>query len=322
METNNQTLTERPLLTVVSSPHIRTADSTQHIMLDVVIALIPALVMSFVYFGWRALLLCAVSVIFAVGTEFVSEKAMKRPITISDFSAVVTGILLAFNVPSTMPLWKVAFGAIFAILVVKQFFGGIGQNFMNPALAARALLMSSWGRDMTTLAEPFRADALAGATPLSGGQAPTLFNMFIGNMPGMLGEVSALALLIGAVYLLMRGVIRITIPACMIGSFVVFMGIFGMITGKIGIADLPTQVLSGGLMLGALFMATDYATTPATTAGQIIFGVGAGFLTALIRSFGGYPEGVSYSILLMNVCSPIIDKYIKRKPFGLGGASK
>lgn len=304
------------LLRVSSSPHIRTADSVQRVMLDVVIALLPAVVAAVVFFGIPALLVILTSVVFCVGTEALTQKAMKKRVTVYDLSAVVTGILFAFNLPSTMPLWIVALGAIFAILVVKQVFGGLGQNFVNPALAARAMLLASWGGQMSKFATPFQPDVISGPTPLTSGQMPSLTDLFIGNMPGVLGEVSALALLIGAAYLLFRGVIHIRIPGVYIASFAVFMLLFGAIDGKIGLADIPAQIFAGGLILGAFFMATDYATCPMTAKGQLIFAVGCGLLTAMIRVFGGYPEGVSYAILLMNVCTPLIDKYVKRKPFG------
>lgn len=318
METKQTQNAQASKLLVASSPHIRTTDSTQRLMLDVIIAMIPAMVAAVVYFGFRSLAVIGVSVVAAVAAEAITQKALKRPITISDLSAVVTGILLAFNVPSTMPLWMVAIGAAFAIVVVKQFFGGLGSNFMNPALAARAMLLSSWGSDMSKFVEPFKPDTIASATPLTSGQFPSLGQMFMGQMPGVLGEVSAVALLLGAIYLVVRGVIRLRIPLTMIGSFCVFMTIFGAITGEVGVGDLPQQVLAGGLILGAFFMATDYATTPMSPVGQLIFGCGAGLITALIRSFGGYPEGVSYAILFMNVCTPLIDKYVKTKTFGGG----
>lgn len=304
------------LLKVSSSPHIRTQDSVQRLMLDVIIALVPAIVAAVVYFGLRALWVILVSVVFCVLAEAVTQKLMKKRVTVYDLSAVVTGILLAFNVPSTLPLWIVAIGAVFAIVVVKQFFGGLGQNFANPALAARAMLLASWGGQMSVFATPFQPDAISGPTPLSGGVQPPLLDMFLGKMPGVLGEVSALALLLGALYLVVRGVIRLRVPVVMIVSFAVFMGIFGMITKEVTWSQIPAQILSGGLILGAFFMATDYSTTPMTAKGQLIFAFGAGLLTALIRTFGGYPEGVSYAILLMNVCTPLIDKYVKRNPFG------
>lgn len=318
MENLNKNADERLLLHVASSPHVRTTDSTQRIMLDVIIALIPAMIAAIVFFGIRSLAVILVSVAACVLSEYATQKIMKKPIRISDLSAVVTGILLAFNVPSTMPFWMVAFAGFFAIVVVKEFFGGIGCNFLNPALAGRAMLLSSWSSKMSQTAAPFQPDTLSGATPLSGGAMPSLMDMFIGKMPGMLGEVSAIALLIGAAYLVVRGVIHLRIPATYLASFVVFIAIFGMISGDVAINEIPQQILAGGLILGACFMATDYATTPMTPQGQLIFGIGCGLLTALIRVFGGYPEGVSYAILIMNVCTPLIDKYIKLQPFGGG----
>lgn len=313
---------EELLLHVGSSPHVRTENSTQQIMLTVIIALIPALIAGFAIFGPNALIVTLVSVVSCVLAELVIQKALKKPVRISDLSAVVTGILLAFNVPATMPLWMVALAGIFAIVIVKELFGGIGNNFVNPALAARAMLLASWSQNMGTLPQPFKPDAIAGPTPLSGGEPIELMDMLLGKMPGMLGEVSALALLIGAVILLWRGIIKLRIPAAMIGSFAVFYVIFASLTGAEGASfaqsfqNLPAQILSGGLILGAFFMATDYSSSPMTAKGQLIYGLGAGFITALIRCFGTYPEGVSYAILIMNVCTPLIDKYVKRQPFG------
>lgn len=307
---------------VSSSPHVRSKATTARIMLDVVIALLPALIASVVIFGIRALFVTITAVVFAVLAEFVTEKILKRPVTVSDFSAVVTGILLAFNLPASMPLWMVAIAAIFSIVIVKQLFGGIGSNFMNPALAGRAFLLASWPKQMAYTTAPFESakaftvDAVAVATPLSGGRVPELWDLFIGARPGMLGEVSAICLLIGAIYLLIRGVIHLRIPAGMIISFAVFMAIFGQITGEISFGDIPAQILSGGMILGACFMATDYATNPMTVKGQMIFAIGCGLITAMIRSFGGYPEGVSYAILLMNIATPLIDKLTMNKPFG------
>lgn len=302
-------------LQVSSSPHIRSTDTVQRRMLDVIIALVPAMVAAVVIFGMNALLVIAVAVVSSVVAEALTQKLLKTKVTIGDLSAVVTGILLAFNVPSSMPLWMVSFGAIFAIVIVKQIFGGIGKNFLNPALAARAVLLSSWPTEMSAYTVPFSTDALSGPTPLSGGQAPELMDMFLGKMPGVLGEVSAAALLLGAVYLIVRQVMHARIPVVMIATTAVFLLVFGIPADQI-----PAQLLSGGLILGACFMATDYVTAPITAKGQIIFAFGAGFLTALIRVHGGYPEGVSFAILLMNVCTPLIDKYVKTKTFG--GAKK
>lgn len=322
----NQNLAQERMLYVSSSPHVFTEESSRRIMLDVVIAMIPAMLAAVIYFGLPAFMVIIASVIGAVGGEALSQKIRKIPIRIADFSAVVTGILLAFNVPAGMPLWKLVLAGAFATVVVKELFGGLGQNFMNPALAGRAFLMAAWPKDLSKTPYPFglapagAADAVSAATPLSGGPIPPLYDMFVGKMPGMIGEVSALALLLGACYLLWRGVIRLRIPLAMIVSFTVFTSIFMGVKGNFDIQVIPTQILSGGLILGAFFMATDYVTVPMTSTGQIIFACGAGFLTALIRQFGSLPEGVSYAILLMNVCTPLIDKYIKAKPFG--GAAK
>lgn len=318
------------LLQVSSSPHIRTEDSTTRIMLDVIIALIPALIAAVVFFGTRALAVVAVSVIACVVTEAIVQKLMKRPIQISNLSAVVTGILLAFNVPATMPFWQIVVAAIFSIAIVKEVFGGLGSNFVNPALAGRAFLLASWPAQMSSFTQPYTGDALTSATYLSGGPAPELTDAFMGAVPGVLGEVSALALLIGAAYLLIRGVIKLRIPVVMILTFAVSYLILNAINLGVvveetipfgeafsqSLTNLPIHVLSGGLILGAFFMATDYSTSPMTAKGQIIFAIGAGFITALIRVFGTYAEGVSYAILIMNVCTPLIDKYIKNEPFG------
>lgn len=305
---------------VSSSPHIRSGETTQRIMLDVTIALMPALFAGIFYFGFGALTLTVTAVTFAVATEVVMQKILGKPVTVNDLSAVVTGILLAFNVPVTLPLWMVAVGAIFAIAVVKQCFGGLGFNFINPALAARAMLLASWPVRMTNWVTP-GSDAVSTATPLAlakggveaAGQAlPNVLDLFVGNIGGCIGETSALALLIGGAYLLYRGVISYRIPAVYIGTVAVLSLIFGGFD-PIG---MIYQIFAGGLFLGAIFMATDYATSPISVKGQIIFAVGCGFLTSLIRFYGGYPEGVSYSILIMNVATPLIDKYTMPRKFG------
>ncbi len=317
----------REKLIVSESPHVRQGDTTTSIMLDVVIALIPALLAGIVIFGYRSAVLAAVCIAASVFFEWVWCRLIKKPSTIGDFSAVVTGLLLAMNLPPTMPLWMAVIGSLFAIVIVKQFFGGLGHNFMNPALAARAFLLTSWAQPMTTWVMPFansgylsRTDAVTSATPLGiikegVGELPTYMDMFLGRVGGCMGEVSALALIIGAVYLLARRVISIRIPASFILTVAVFTFIFG---GKDGLftGDALMHVLSGGLILGAFFMATDYVTTPTTKNGQLIFGIGCGLLTSIIRIWGGYPEGVSYSILLMNVASPLIDKLVQPKRFG------
>lgn len=301
------------ILTVSATPHIRSSITSSRLMLDVVIALMPALIAGTYFFGIRALMLTVVSVVSAVFFEYIFEKITKRPSTIKDLSAVVTGILIAFNVPSTLPFYMVIFGSFFAIIVVKQLFGGIGSNFMNPALAARAAIMASWPKEMANFVAP-GADAVSTATPLGGGEAVSLMDAFVGNMPGTIGEVSAICLLIGALYLIVRKVISVRIPLTYILSTVVFLFIFG-----VPASQLLNHVLYGGLILGAFFMATDYVTAPVSKKGQIIFALGCGLITAAIRVFGSLPEGVSYSILVMNVASPFIEKMTTPKSYGRGG---
>ncbi|HOH89182.1 MAG: RnfABCDGE type electron transport complex subunit D [Clostridia bacterium] len=304
---------------VSSSPHIRSGETTQKIMLDVIIALMPALLAGVFYFGLNALTLTAVAVAFAVATEAVMQKILGKPVTVNDLSAVVTGILIAFNVPVTLPLWMVAVGSIFAIAIAKQCFGGLGYNFINPALAARAMLLASWPVRMTGWVAP-GADAVSTATPLAilkGGEAagqalPGLWDMFIGNIGGCIGETSVLALIIGGAYLLYRRVISYRIPLVYIATVAVLSFLFGGFDAD----TMIYNILAGGLFLGAIFMATDYSTSPMSPKGQIIFAIGCGFLTSLIRFYGGYPEGVSYSILIMNVATPLIDKYTMPRKFG------
>jgi electron transport complex protein RnfD len=323
-------------LLVTSSPHIRSNESVQRIMLDVIIALIPAMIGSVYFFGINALKLILISVASSVFFEALIQKAFKKQVTINDFSAVITGILLAFNLPASAPWWLPIMGSAFAIIVVKQLFGGLGSNFMNPALAGRAFLLTSWPTHMSSFTGT-RPDVVATATPLAimkygmasdgaasatveaatsasssqGAMLPELWDMFIGNIPGAIGETSALLLLIGALYLIIRHVIDWKIPVFYIGTTFVMLILLG-----VDAELLPYHILGGGLILGAFFMATDYASSPVTPLGRIIFGVGAGILTALIRVKGGYPEGVSYSILLMNVATPLIEKYTKPRVFG------
>jgi len=304
---------------VSSSPHIRSGESTKRIMMDVAIALLPALLSGIWFFGLRALWLTLVAVVFAVATEVAMQKIMKRPVTVYDFSAVVTGMLIAFNVPATLPLWMVAIGSIFAIAIVKQCFGGVGHNFINPALAARAMLLASWPVDMTNYVAP-GADAVSTATPLAlvkGTEAinqalPNIMDLFVGNVAGCIGETSALALLLGGLYLLYRRVISLRIPVVYIAT----VGVFAFLFSGFNFTAVPYHVFAGGLFLGAIFMATDYSSSPMTAKGQIIFAIGCGFLTAVIRFFGGYPEGVSYSILLMNIATPLIDRFTLPRKFG------
>lgn len=294
------------------SPHLHSKVDTKSLMRDVCIALAPALVASVVIFGLRALLVTAVSVAAAVLTEFLYEKGTKQPVTIGDWSAVVTGMLLAFNLPVSIPLWQAAFGSLVAILVVKQLFGGIGRNFANPAIVGRIVLFLSFSKTMTVWTF---VDGVSTATPLAvmagGGELPSLLNMFLGVKGGCLGEVSVLALLIGFVYLLVRRVISWHTPVVFVGTVFVLSWLLG---GDVIYA--LNQIMAGGLMLGAIFMATDYATTPSTNAGRVIFGFGAGLLTIMIRHWGSYAEGVSFAILFMNILTPYISKWTRTKPFG------
>lgn len=316
------------MLIVSSTPHIRSNESVSRIMLDVIIALIPAMIGSVYFFGINALKLILISIASSLFFEALMQKIFKKEITINDYSAVVTGILLAFNLPASAPWWIPVFGAGFAIIVVKQFFGGLGSNFMNPALAARAVLLASWPKIMSNFVSP-GIDAITSATPLAimkygaadagasatvakaGAELPTLMNMFIGNIGGAIGETSAILLLIGALYLIVRKVINWKVPLAYIATTCVMLLVLGVEADQ-----LMYHILGGGLILGAFFMATDYSSTPVTPVGQIIFGIGAGLLTAIIRVKGGFPEGVSYSILLMNVASPLIEKFTGPKVFG------
>ena len=295
------------------APHIRSNDTVQRIMLDVLIALVPAAIASVYFFGLYSLAIMAVSVGACVLSEYVFQKLMKKPIQVKDLSAVVTGILLAFNVPAGAPLWMVAFGGVFAIIIVKVCFGGIGGNFMNPALAARVMLMASWPQQMTAYVQP---DGMTGATPLQilkegGGNLPSLMDMLTGNIGGVIGETCAIALILGGIYLLVRKVIDWKTPVIYIVSTAIFLLLFGV---KVDL--LAYEVLGGGLLLGAIFMATDYSSSPMNAKGKIIFALGVGLITAVIRAKGGMPEGVSYSILLMNVCTPLIDKFTVGEAYG------
>lgn len=298
----------KDILTVSSSPHLRHTDTTRGIMSDVVIALSPAAVYGCILFGWRAAAVLAFCIAFAVLSEFVWEKALKKPVTVGDMSAVVTGLLLGMNLPSTIPLWQAAIGSIAAIIVVKQMFGGIGCNFANPAIAARIILLVSFPASMTKFAEPI-SDAVTSATPLAAENGTyTLKELFFGMHSGSIGETSAFLLLVGGVYLILRRVISPVIPACFIGT----VALLSLISGE----NLAVSVFGGGLMIGAVFMATDYTTSPVTTLGKAVFAVGCGLITFIIRKFGALPEGVSYSILLMNILVPHINRFTLAKPFG------
>lgn len=307
--------------TVTASPHFKSHETSQGMMLDVIIALVPALIASVVIFGPRAIAVNAISVVSCVLFEYITRKLLKRDNTIKDLSAVVTGLLLAFNLPSTLPLWMIPIGAFVAIVVVKQFFGGIGQNFVNPALMGRIVLMVSFAGPMSKWVEPYKwgstVDAITTATPLYEIQnnitpGYDLLDMFLGTRPGCLGETCAIALLIGGAYLLIRKVISPSIPLTFIGTVAVFM----LIAGNGDLSYLGYNLLGGGLLIGAIFMATDYATCPLTSKGKIIYGIGCGLVASLIRQFGSYNEGVSFAIILMNLLVPHIDNLTKLKPFG------
>lgn len=306
------------------APHIRSNDTVQKIMLDVIIALVPAMIASVYFFGMRSILLILTCVVACVATEYVTQSALKKTVQIRDLSAVVTGILIALNMPQSFPLWMAAFGSVFSILIVKECFGGIGFNFMNPALAARLVLMASWPKQITGYISPellkqgvTDLDSITYATPLQLIAAgdftnlPQMKDMFIGNIGGVIGETSAIALLIGFVYLVFRKVISWEIPVIYVATTAVCLGILG-----IPMNIIPYELLAGGLLLGAIFMATDYTTNPINRKGRIIFALGCGILTAVIRVKASLPEGVSYAICLMNLATPLIDKLTLTSAYG------
>ena len=305
-------------LLVTYSPHRKSGVTTRSIMLNVVIALIPALVCAVIFFGFRALMLTCVSVLACVLFEYLVRKLMKRDNTIGDLSAVVTGVLVAFNVPVTLPIWMLIIGDFVAIVIAKQMFGGIGQNFANPAILARIVLLVSFPAQMTTWVPPYfnsflvPADVVTTATPLADitntETLPSMLDMFLGARAGSLGVTAALALLIGGLYLIVRRIINPIIPIAYIGTVFLFTWALGL--------DPVYQILAGGVMLGGFFMLTDYSTSPSTRLGKLIFAVGCGIITVVIRVFGSYPEGVSFAILLMNILVPYIDKATRLKPFG------
>ena len=325
-------------LIATSNPHIRGSETTRSIMLDVIIAMLPALAFAIFNFGLRALILTAVSVVGCVFWEWLYRKLMRKPQSIGDLSCVVTGMLLAFVCPVQMPYWMILIGDFFAIIVVKQLFGGIGKNFLNPALAGRAVLLASYAGTMTSWVDPAAgkapiigsmADVVTTATPLAvmkTGDFAALTgtynvgNMFIGQIPGSLGEVSALALLIGGAYLIWRKVINWQTPVSYIATVAVLTFLFPK-QGS-GLEWMLYSIFGGGLFLGAFFMATDYATSPVTKKGQLIFGIGCGLFTVLIRYFGSYNEGVCYSIMVMNLLVALIDKYTKPTRFGVVKSDK
>lgn len=304
------------LMKVSSNPHIRSKVSTSKIMLAVVIALLPTTIFGICNFGTNALLLVLVTILTTVLTELVYELIMKKKVTITDFSAVVTGLLLALNLPPNAPLWIGVMGGVFAILVVKMLFGGLGQNFMNPALAARCFLLISFPVIMTD----FSCDAYTGATPLAtlkAGETVNVFDMIIGRIPGTIGETSMVAIVFGACILLFLGIIDLRIPGSYIVTFVIFVALFG--GHGFDPYFISAHLAGGGLMLGAFFMATDYVTRPVTKFGQILFGILLGILTGIFRIFGAGAEGVSYAIIIGNLLVPLIEKITYPKAFGKGG---
>ncbi|WP_028236140.1 RnfABCDGE type electron transport complex subunit D [Pseudobutyrivibrio sp. MD2005] len=302
------------LLNVSSSPHVRGKDDTSRIMLYVILALMPTTIFGIFNFGLRALLLVAVCIIACVLSEFLFEKAVGKKSTIGDFSAVVTGLLLALNLPHTLPVWQAVLGSIFAIVVVKMLFGGLGQNFMNPALGGRVFLIISFAATMTN----FEFDGVAGATPLAllkNGETVNTLDMLIGRCGGTIGETSALCILLGAIILILLGVIDLLIPGVYIVSFSAFILLFG--GHGFDTTYLVAHLCGGGLMLGAFFMATDYVTSPITPAGKVVFGICLGVLTGVFRIFGNSAEGVSYAIIFSNLLVPLIEKVTVPRAFGV-----
>ena len=311
-------------LIVSAAPHVHGGKNSSFIMYLVFLSLLPAAIAGTIIFGLRAAALMLVTVLASVLAEALWQVLCKKPVTVRDGSAAVTGLLLAFCLPVALPYWMAVLGGIFSVIVAKALFGGLGNNFMNPALCGRAFLMASWPAAMTTWALPmtratlFGADAATGATPLADPtQAVPLKDLFLGTTGGCIGETSALALLIGAVILLVTRVISLHIPLAFLGSAAFFgwmLSADGLFRGN------PLQsILTGGVILGAFFMATDYVTGPLTRKGQVMFGIGCGFITMLIRRFGAYPEGVTYAILLMNAASPLVDRFVRNTPYGKGG---
>ena len=315
-------MSENNLLKMSSSPHIRSKITSSNIMLLVVVALLPSAAFGVWNFGLPALIMLISTTVSAVLTEYIYEKLMHKKVTINDFSAVVTGLLLGLNMPATAPWWMGALGSVFGILIVKQLFGGLGQNFMNPALGARCFLLISFTGPMTR----FIYDGVTGPTPLAllkSGEAVDTMDMLIGTVPGTIGETSVIAIIIGAILLILTGVIDLRIPGTYIVSFVLFVGIFGQFTeASVGLFDpqyITAHLCGGGLMLGAWFMATDYVTAPITKKGQYVYGALLGILTGLFRLFGGSAEGVSYAIIIGNLLVPLIERVTLPKPFGKGG---
>ena len=299
---------------VSSSPHVRSKDTTERIMLYVIIALLPTTLFGIYNCGYRALILILVTIASCVASEWIFNKIVHKKQTINDLSAVVTGLLLALNLPATLPWWEAVLGGVFAIVVVKCMFGGLGQNFMNPALGARCFLLIAFAANMTN----FTIDSYTGATPLAAmrnGDPVNTMDMLIGRTAGTIGETSAIAILIGAIFLILMGVIDLRIPASYIITFIVFMLLFS--GHGADWTYITAQLCGGGLMLGAFFMATDYVTSPITPMGQIIFGICCGIFTGLFRCFGANAEGVSFAIILSNILVPMIEKYTVPRAFGM-----
>ena len=300
------------LTKVMISPHIHSGKSTSGIMRDVLISLLPAAIAGTVIFGWRALLVIAVCIITSVGFEAIFNLIVKKDQTIGDLSAAVTGLLLALNLPVDIPLWQCAVGSLFAIIIVKCLFGGIGSNLVNPAITARVFMLVAFG----SMALPsFPVDSVSSATPLSAETMPSLLDLFLGNHGGAIGETCTVALLIGGIYLIIRRVISWHIPVVFIATVFVF----SLFMEGFDAVSALSLIMSGGVFIGAIFMATDYTTSPYTPWGKVIFAAGAGLLTCLIRYFGTYPEGVSFAILFMNILNPYICKWTRRKVFTAGG---
>ena len=326
MNDEKRVLADMPeLLTLAPSPHVRRGVTTRRLMVDVLLALAPAAVFGVVAFGWRAAVILLLATGAAILAEYLTEKLLHRPVTVSDCSAAVTGLLLGMNLPSTVPFHVPVVGSVFAIVVVKQLFGGIGKNIMNPALAARVFLMLAWTAKMTKFVPAFAwmdgTDAVASATPLAslknGASGGAVIDLFLGKCGGCIGEVSALCLLLGGVYLLVRRVIAWQIPAAMLGTVALLTLIFPR--GDMGgVQSMASSLFSGGLMLGAIFMATDYVTSPVTAWGRVIYGAGCGALVVFLRYFSGYPEGVSFAILIMNALVWYIELLTKPRVYGKG----
>lgn len=306
-------------LHVSSAPHIRSADNTTSLMRDVLIALLPTTIAGVYYFGLQAAILLVVSVVSAVLAEFAWQSVTGQPVRITDLSAAVTGLLLGLNLPASAPWWLAMIGSFFAVIFVKQLFGGLGHNFMNPALAARAVLLASWPVHMTawTLPTYFQpVEAVSSATPLAGMQAGGVMDLFLGNIPGCIGEVCKAAILLGFLYLVIRGTIIGHVPVIFLAVVALFSWALGAQGAFTFDGDPLSAILSGGVMFGAVFMATDYATSPMTVSGQAIFAAGCGLIVSVIRAYGAYPEGVTYAILLMNIVTPLIDRAIKPTVYG------